>query len=68
MYPNLFKRVNVDYLTGANFTNSVSIFGLKSGITKVRVYIWLEGQDVDCENNSSVGNIDFMFELSANPS
>lgn len=68
IYPNLFKRVNVDYLTGANFTNSVSIFGLKSGITKVRVYIWLEGQDVDCENNSSVGNIDFMFELSANPS
>ena len=26
---------------------------LKKGITKVRIYMWVEGQDVDCENNAS---------------
>ena len=29
---------------------------LKAGINKVRVYIWLEGQDVDCINNISFGD------------
>lgn len=34
---------------------------LKTGINKVRVYIWLEGQDVDCINNISFG--DFSVNL-----
>ncbi len=35
---------------------------LDTGINKVRVYIWLEGQDVDCINNISFG--DFSVNLS----
>ena len=31
------------------------IFTAGVGITKVRVYIWIEGQDVDCENSASLG-------------
>lgn len=31
------------------------VFAIKAGITKIRVYIWLEGQDVDCEDNASLG-------------
>lgn len=31
------------------------IFTAGAGITKIRIYIWIEGQDVDCENNASLG-------------
>lgn len=30
---------------------SAKVFNLNAGITKVRVYIWVEGQDVDCLNS-----------------
>ncbi len=66
-YPDKFRRVNVDYLTPVNFENNVEMFILPRGITKIRIYIWIEGQDVDCEDNSSVGDIDFDFQLSVNP-
>lgn len=42
------------------------VFVLKSGITKVRVYMWIEGQDVDCENMASGGQIDFNIQFSSN--
>ena len=32
-----------------------TMFNVSAGITKVRVYMWIEGQDVDCENNASTG-------------
>ena len=67
-YPNYFKTVNVNVLTEANNTSNKQLFYLKAGITKVRVYIWIEGQDVDCEDYSSVGNLDFKFQFSTNPS
>ena len=31
----------------------LNIFHLSTGITKIRVYMWVEGQDVDCENSAS---------------
>ena len=55
-------------MTPANFINNKEIFSINSGITKIRLYAWLEGQDVDCENNSAVGNLDFKFQFSTNPS
>ena len=67
-YNNFFKKVDVDYATVANFTNYEKIFSVESGVTKIRMYIWLEGQDVDCENDSAIGNIGFKFQLSTNPS
>lgn len=44
------------------FNADQDIIELKTGINKVRVYIWLEGQDVDCVNNISFG--DFTANLS----
>lgn len=67
-YPDLFKRVNVDYLTKKEFSDNVEIFSINPGITKVRIYIWIEGQDVDCENKSAIGNIEFNFQFTSNPS
>lgn len=34
---------------------TTTIFTVKAGITKVRIYFWIEGQDVDCENTASLG-------------
>ena len=64
-YPSKFKRVNISYSTINNFTSNVEIFSLNSGITKVRVYMWIEGQDVECENNASVGDMSFTLQFSA---
>lgn len=67
-YPKLFKKVNVDYATKKEFEENIEIFSLEAGITKVRIYIWIEGQDVDCENMSAIGNIIFNFQFTTNPS
>ena len=34
---------------------------------KIRIYMWLEGQDVDCEDNASYGDISFKLEFTTNP-
>ena len=61
--PTKFKDVTISYKTKKGFTDYVKIFSLTSGITKVRIYMWVEGQDVDCENNASGGNIDFNLQI-----
>ena len=33
------------------------------GITKLRIYFWLEGQDVDLENEVSGGELEFKLEI-----
>ena len=40
------------------------VFQLNQGITKMRVYMWIEGQDIDCENNASGTDITYNIELS----
>lgn len=44
-------------------TQANTLFNLAAGYTKIRVYIWLEGQDVDCTNKISGGNftVDLKF-------
>lgn len=37
---------------------------LKAGVTKFRVYFWVEGQDVDTENNATGHNMSLNIELS----
>ena len=57
-----FQNKAVDALTDAEVSavstnESVGeLFQLGAGINKVRVYIWLEGQDVDCVNQISFGD------------
>ena len=47
--------------------NNHELFDLNAGITKLRIYFWLEGQDVDCENNASLGDLSITLKLSTNP-
>ena len=32
---------------------------LQAGVTKIRVYLWMEGQDIDCDTSASGANITF---------
>ena len=62
-----FKKVEGDGLKQTQVaSNEVeNILHLDAGITKVRVYMWVEGQDVDCDNSASGTDIAFNIEFSA---
>ena len=66
-YPNLFSNVDVDIYTRSDNTQNFELFSIAAGITKVRVYMWLEGQDVDSENQASHGDITYYLEFTINP-
>lgn len=68
--PTYFQTVNPSYKTPANYAsalNYIKVFKLSRGITKVRVYMWVEGQDVDCENNASGSDLSFNIQFSIEP-
>ena len=50
--------------TEQNPRTNLQIMSLEDGITKVRVYMWIEGQDIDCENNASGTDISYNVILS----
>ena len=60
-----FTEVTPDYTTTAAQDTAINIFTLDPGITKVRVYMWIEGQDVDCENGASGADISYTIEFTA---
>lgn len=66
-HPNLFKKVDVDLYTKKEYKGNNFLFNLDVGITKVRIYMWLEGQDVDSENKASQGDITYFIEFTLNP-
>lgn len=59
-----FSTVVPDVATPANFTTPQSLMRIPAGITKLRVYLWLEGQDVDLDNSVANGKLKFDLELS----
>ena len=58
-----FKTVAPSYTTVYDFSEKQQIFSLEEGVTKVRVYMWIEGQDVDCENSASGGTISYDLQI-----
>lgn len=62
-YSSYFDTVTVAYSTIAGFSTRQQIFRLQAGVTKVRIYMWIEGQDVDCENNASGGTITYDLQI-----
>lgn len=74
-----FSTITPDYVTLANANGEMlnadgsegtkekpaeqKIFTLTAGITKVRVYMWIEGQDVDCENTASGTDISYNLQF-----
>ena len=63
-----FSKVTPTYITESDkdgiMTEEEEIFTLEAGITKMRVYMWIEGQDIDCENTASGTNISYNLQFS----
>lgn len=57
-----FSKIEPDYTT-KDVMEVTNVFKLNAGITKVRVYMWVEGQDIDCENTASGTDISFNIQL-----
>ena len=62
-FGNYFQAVTPTISTVKDFDAQQSLLNLKAGITKVRIYMWVEGQDVDCENNASGTDISFNVQI-----
>lgn len=58
------RPVTPDYTTIEDFSTDLQVFSLQQGISKIRIYMWIEGQDVDCENQASGSNVTFNVQLS----
>ncbi len=63
-----FELVEPDYQTTAANTSTFEFMNLAPGVTKIRVYMWVEGQDIDCENTASGGNVQFNLGFTLEPS
>ena len=42
----------------------INAFDVAEGITKVRIYMWIEGQDVDCEDHASGSSLTYNLQFS----
>ena len=58
------SEITPDIVTTEGYAGDYKqVFNLKAGVTKIRVYMWIEGQDVDCENNASGTDISFNLQF-----
>ena len=63
-YGDYFKNAPAARITTVEgFTTNTKLFDITPGITKIRVYMWVEGQDIDCINEASGTNIKFDLKL-----
>lgn len=60
-----FSTVTPWLSTASGFSKNQAYMTLNAGITKVRVYMWVEGQDVDCENNASGADITYNLQVTS---
>ena len=54
--------------TGIPTTQYLQAFSAQAGVTKLRIYMWIEGQDVDCEDRASGGSLTFSLQFSIDSS
>ena len=59
-----FAEVTPSIRTKQANDTAYKVCDLSKGITKVRIYMWVEGQDVDCENNASGSDITYDVQFS----
>lgn len=64
---NYFGDITPDIyspVAGISANKYERVFDLEAGVTKVRIYMWVEGQDVDCEDNASGGSVSYNLQFS----
>ena len=66
-FSQYFQTVTPTISTVKDFDTQQTLLNLKAGITKVRIYMWVEGQDVDCENNASGTDRSFNVQITKAP-
>lgn len=54
---------NIQTNSGRDDRTVNDLFTIDPGVTKIRVYCWVEGQDYDCENNASGTDISYKIKL-----
>lgn len=64
-YAAKLGAVTPNIITNAANTEKKKLITLKPGVTKMRIYMWLEGQDVDCFTGASGTylNFDLQFQV-----
>ena len=60
------RELPTTYSNGSYAGANTQYVQLDAGVTKVRVYMWIEGQDIDCENNASGSDLTFNVSLTLN--
>jgi hypothetical protein len=65
--PDKFAAVTPDLISTFGNNQNFSFASLPVGVTKIRVYMWIEGQDIDCENTASGGKVSFNLGFSLDP-
>ncbi len=63
-----FESVTPTITTTTGQTGQITFATLQAGVTKYRIYMWIEGQDIDCENTASGGNVEFNLGFTLEPS
>ena len=53
---------------GIPTTAYINAFDVAEGVTKVRIYMWIEGQDVDCEDHASGSALTYNLQFSIDSS
>ena len=56
-YSSYFQSVNPNIKTVSEFNANQTFDTLEAGVTKYRVYWWVEGQDIDTENGATGKNM-----------
>lgn len=71
----LMEGPNKNYITPGNLTTTIyhtvnetnvatrGYFNATAGVNRIRVYLWMEGNDVDCANDVAGATIDFNLVL-----
>ena len=60
------RELPTTYSNGTYAGANTQYVQLDAGVTKVRIYMWIEGQDIDCENNASGSDLTFNVSLTLN--
>ena len=58
-----FTSMSPDIKTTVGYTQNQDLMRVPTGVSKIRVYLWLEGEDVDFENKAADGKLRLDLEL-----
>ena len=58
-----FTAMHPDITTTVGYNQNQDLMRIPTGVSKIRIYLWLEGEDVDFENKAADGKLRLDLEL-----